>query len=115
MKIFRFVLRIYGFLAVLALVLSSTAVAQPLMFNTPQADAILRGLEIFPRDNPWNQVIINWPIHPDSKSIVASVGNEKPLRYNPDMSFILVPTNQPRVEVKLTGYPDPRLRRLLRW
>ena len=76
------------------------------MFNTPQADAIFSALEVFPPDNPWNQVITNWHVHPDSKRIVASVGNEKPLRYNPDMGFILVPPNQPRVEVKLTGYPD---------
>ena len=48
------------------------------MFNTPQADTILRELEVFPPDNPWNRVITNWPVHPDSKTIVASVGNDKP-------------------------------------
>jgi len=82
------------------------AITEPVMFNTPQADTILRELEVFPPDNSWNQVITNWPVHPDSKTIVASVGNEKPLRYNADMGFILVPPNQPRVEVKLIGYAD---------
>ena len=86
--------------------IAQPALAQPVMFNTPEADAILSGLQVFPPDNPWNQVITNWPVHPDSKRIVASVGNEKPLRYNPDMGFILAPPNQPRVGVKLTGYPD---------
>src|SRR4051812_37072626 len=102
----------YGCFGLLMLHLASRATAaqpaiiDPLMFNTPQADALLRELEVFPPDNPWNQVITNWPVHPDSQRIVASVGMDKPLRYNPDMSFILVPPNQPRVEVKLTGYPD---------
>jgi len=82
------------------------AITEPVMFNTPQADTILRELEVFPPDNSWNQVITNWPVHPDSKTIVASVGNDKPLRYNADMGFILVPPNQPRVEVKLIGYAD---------
>ena len=30
---------------------------------------------------------------------------QKPLRYNADMGFILVPPGQPRVEVKIVGYP----------
>jgi len=82
------------------------SLVQPLMFNTPQADAILQELQVFPPDNPWNQVITNWPVHPDSKRIIASIGADKPLRYNADMGFILVPPNQPRVEVRLIGYAD---------
>ena len=30
------------------------AIAQPILFNTPDADRILEGLRIFPADNPWN-------------------------------------------------------------
>ena len=59
---------------------------------------------MFPPDNPWNQVIAQWPLHPNSKAIVASVGREKPLRANADMGFILVPPEQPRVAVKLVEY-----------
>ena len=80
-------------------------VTRPVMFNTPLADAILPTLQVFPPDNPWNQVVSDWPLHPRSKSIVASVGTGKPLRYNPDMCFILVPPNQKRVSVKITAYP----------
>jgi hypothetical protein len=75
------------------------------MFNTPRADAVLAALEIFPPDNPWNQLVDRWPLHPNSKAIVASVGNDKPLRYNADMAFIIAPPNQKRVDVKITGYP----------
>ncbi len=79
---------------------------KPVSFDTPEADAILSALEIFPEDNPWNLVVSDWPVHPKSKDIVASIGANKPLRYNPDMSFILVPPDQKKVDVKLVTYPD---------
>jgi hypothetical protein len=97
--------------ALLAFVLPSfsakpPAFSAPILFNIPAADAILAELQIFPPDNPWHQPVSDWPLHPDSARIVASVGNDKPLRYNPDMAFVLVPPNQPRVAVKITDYAD---------
>jgi hypothetical protein len=80
-------------------------ITKPILFCTPEADAICSALEVFPADNPWNQVVSDWPLHPNSKNIIASIGEQKPLRYNPDMGFILVPPSQPRVEVKIVGYP----------
>jgi hypothetical protein len=79
---------------------------RPIPFNTPEADRILEELRIFPADDPWHQDISRWPVHPNSRNIVASIGRDRPLRYNPDMNFILVPPGQRRVEVKITGYPD---------
>jgi hypothetical protein len=76
----------------------------PVLFHTPEADAILAVLEVFPPDNAFNQSIEDWPLHPNSKNIVASIGPEKPFRYNPDMGFVLVPPNQPRVPVKILDY-----------
>ncbi len=32
-------------------------ITQPVMFNTPEADAICAALEVFPADNPWNPSI----------------------------------------------------------
>ncbi|HJN09483.1 MAG TPA: hypothetical protein QF564_12395 [Pirellulaceae bacterium] len=78
---------------------------QPLMFNTPEADAVLSALEVFPADNAFNQLVNDWPHHPNSKNIIASIGADKPFRYNPDMGFILVPPDQPRVAVKIVEYP----------
>jgi len=78
---------------------------RPVMFNTPEADAILSALEVYPPDNPWNQVVSDWPVHPNSKNMIASIGVDKPLRYNPDMGFVLVPPGQKRVEVKIVAYP----------
>jgi hypothetical protein len=74
------------------------------MFNTPEADRILAALEVFPPDNPWNTDISKRSRHPNSQRLVASVGEDKRLAYNLDMGFILVPPDQKRVPVKVTGY-----------
>jgi len=79
---------------------------KPVMFDTPEADAILTALEIFPADNPWNTEIESWPLHSKSRELIESVGANKPLRYNPDMAFILVSPDQNKVDVKLVTYPD---------
>ena len=50
------------------------ALTKPVMFDTPEADVILSALEVFPEDNPWNLVVSDWPLHPKSKEIVASIG-----------------------------------------
>jgi hypothetical protein len=82
----------------------SAVITKPTPFNTPEADGIIGALEVFPPDNAWNQIVSAWPLHTNSRNIVASIGNDKPLRYNPDMGFILVPPDQKRVEVKITDY-----------
>ncbi|MBS0267163.1 MAG: hypothetical protein JSS02_34885 [Planctomycetes bacterium] len=81
------------------------AVEAPISFDTPEADAICTALEVFPADNPWNIVIEDWPVHPNSQNLVASAGAEKPLRCNLDMGFVFVPSNQKTVPVKVVGYP----------
>lgn len=110
-----------GAALLLGVLVSSTALAQrhssgrplpplpeirePVSLGTEAADRILSALQVFPADNPWNQDISRWPVHPDSRAIVASMGGDKPLRYNTDMAFILVPPDQPRIDVRLTEYP----------
>jgi len=80
-------------------------IEKPVLFNTPEADGICSALEVFPPDNPWNLVVSDWPLHPRSREIVASVGVNKPFRYNRDMGFVLVPPDQKRVPVSIVGYP----------
>jgi hypothetical protein len=82
------------------------AIDRPVSFDTPEADAILSALEVFPPDNPWNLDVSDWPLHPNSKNIVASIGAAKPFRYNPDMGFVLMPPGQKKVDVKLLDYAD---------
>jgi hypothetical protein len=82
------------------------AFAEPIPYNTPEADAVMSAAEIFPVDNPWNTLVDDWPVHPNSRAIVASIGADKPLRYNQDMAFVIVPPNQEKVDVKLISGPD---------
>lgn len=79
---------------------------QPVMFNSPEADAILAALQVFPADNPWNQDVSKLPVLRDSADIVGSIGSDKPLQFNWDMGFILVPPDQKPVPVKITDYAD---------
>lgn len=81
-------------------------IERPTLFNTPEADAVVSAMQIFPADNPWNADVSRWPVHKNSAAIVASIGNDKPLRCNSDMGYILVPSNQKRIDVKLVEYPD---------
>jgi hypothetical protein len=80
-------------------------ITKPVMFDTPEADAILSAMQVFPPDNPWNQDISALPVHAGSARMIASVGADKPLGYNLDMGFIIVPPDQKRVPVKLLDYP----------
>src|SRR5712691_717159 len=81
-------------------------ITRPVMFDTPEADAILSALQVFPPDNAWNQDISSLPVAADSKPIIDTIGAAKSLGYNLDMGFILVPPDQTRVRVKLLEYPD---------
>ncbi len=76
-------------------------VTRPILFDTPEADAVVSALEVFPPDNPWNLVVEDWPVHPNSKNIIASIGVDKKLRYNLDMGYVLVPPGQKKIDVKL--------------
>ena len=38
-----------------------------------RADRILEGLQVFSPDDPWNQDISGWPLHPRSRDIIAAM------------------------------------------
>ena len=81
-------------------------ITAPVMFDTPEADAILAALQVFPPDNWWNRDISALPVHPDSAKMIASLGPEKPLEYNLDMGFVVVPPDQKRVTVGPIEYAN---------
>jgi hypothetical protein len=81
-------------------------ITRPVMFNTPEADRILAALQVFPQDNPWNEDVSKQPVHPVSAQMIAGIGANKPLAYNLDMSFILVPPDQKKVPVKILSYSN---------
>jgi hypothetical protein len=63
-------------------------------------------MQVFPPDNPWNTAVDQWPVAANSQAMIAGIGGSKPLRYNQDMGFTLVPTGQKKIPVKLTAYAD---------
>ena len=77
---------------------------KPVLFNTPEADKILAAMQIFPRDNAWNEDISGRPVAANSKAMIAGIGADKRLAYNLDMSFVIVPPRQKKVDVKIVGY-----------
>jgi len=56
---------------------------KPILFDTPEADAIVSALEVFPPDNPWSLVVEDWPLHPNSKNIFDISG------FSPEAQAIL--------------------------
>jgi hypothetical protein len=91
---------------VLFLLTQPPVMLKPIAFNTPQADAMLAKLSIFPSDNAWNTRVTDWLVAVNSKSLVNSIGAGLKLRSNYDMAFILVPPTQRLVPVKITSYPE---------
>ena len=87
-------------------VLSIPPIEKPLLFDTPEADRVLEALQVFPQDNPWHEDIRTRPRHPQSDALVRGIGADQPLGYNLDMNFVIVPSDQPRVPVRITEYPD---------
>jgi hypothetical protein len=81
------------------------------LFNTPAADAIVSGMQIMPRDNPWNEDISRQPVHANSDAIIAQITSDlsssrRTLRPFYEMNYVLVPDNQPHVTIPFFNYPD---------
>ena len=80
------------------------SITKPVMFNTPEADAILAAMQILPKDSPWNEDVSKLPVHPLSDKIVRNLGSLGHPRVDVSENFVIVPPNQPKTEVKLTTY-----------
>jgi hypothetical protein len=86
-------------------------VKHPLLFNTPEADAVVAAMQIMPLDSPWNEDISKRPLLANSAEMIAQItadlaANRRTLRPFYEMNYVLVPDNQPRVPIKFVGYPD---------
>jgi hypothetical protein len=87
-------------------------VTAPLLFNTPEADAVLSAMQIMPRDSAWNEDISQRLPLSNSDAMIARVkadlavnsGRQK-LRLFSEMNFALVPDNQPVQPITFFTYP----------
>ncbi len=86
-------------------------VTNPVLFNTPEADAIVSAMQIFPVTSAWNEDISGRPVLPNSDAMIAqiisdlSAANRSLIAFY-EMNFVLVPTNQPTVPINFFNYPD---------
>jgi hypothetical protein len=86
-------------------------VTSPTLFNTPQADAVVSAMQIFPVTSAWNEDISRRPVLPNSDAMIAQINadlapNRRTLRVFQEMNFILVPDAQPLVPIKFVDYPN---------
>ena len=82
----------------------------PLLFDTPEADAILASVQVLPPDHPFSQEVAALPLHPNSAKIIAKIGAETILWPEQDMNYVVVPPGQKKVAVKIVppnGESDP--------
>jgi hypothetical protein len=93
-------------------ILSDTpTVTTPLLFNTPEADAVISSLQIFPKDNPWNEAITNRPLLSNSAAMISRINSDldadrRTLRPFYEMNYVLVPNSQPTRSIEFFEYPD---------
>ena len=86
-------------------------VTTPTLFNTPQADAIVSAMQIFPVTNPWNEDISRRPLLANSAAMISQLKSDlsstrQTLRPFYEMNYVLVPDNQTRVTIVFLDYPD---------
>ncbi|HEX4640475.1 MAG TPA: hypothetical protein VH252_03765 [Chthoniobacterales bacterium] len=85
-------------------------VTAPTLFNTAAADAIVSAMQIMPRDNSWNEDISRRPLLSNSDAMIAQIkldlGTRQTLQPFYEMNYVLVPDNQPRVQIPFLDYPD---------
>src|ERR1700736_1461696 len=86
-------------------------VTTPTLFNTPQADAIVSAMQIFPVTNPWNEDISRRPLLSNSATMITQLKSDlsssrQTLRPFYEMNYVLVPDSQARVAIPFVDYPD---------
>ncbi|MGZ5537359.1 MAG: PKD domain-containing protein [Chthoniobacterales bacterium] len=86
-------------------------VTSPILFNTPQADAIVSAMQIMPVDSPWNEDITRLPVRTDSATMIARIkgdltSSRQTLRPFYEMNYVLVPDDQPRAPIYFFQYAD---------
>lgn len=89
------------------------AVSSPILFNTPEADAVVSAMQVMPPDNAWNEDISQRPLLTNSAAMIARVkadlavsAGRQNLRLFSEMNYVLVPDNQPAQPITFFLYSD---------
>ena len=84
-------------------------VTNSILFNTPEADAIVSAMQIFPTTNAWNEDISHRPVLTNSDAMMAQISSDlaadrRALIAFFEMNFVLVPDSQPLVPINFLLY-----------
>jgi len=86
------------------------AVTTPTLFNTTQSDAVVSTMQIFPRDNAWNEDVSTRPLLSNSAAMISQMrtdlGTLTTLRPFYEMNFVLVPDSQANIPITFFNYAD---------
>lgn len=85
-------------------------VTQPVLFNTPQADAVVAAMQIMPVTSAWNEDVSRLPLLANSDAMIAQITNDlaanrRTLRPFFEMNYVLVPDTQPAQAIHFFNYP----------
>ncbi len=88
---------------------TAPVIAQPLLFNTPEADAVVSAMQIMPVDSAWNENISQRPLLANSAAMIAQItadlaSSRRTLRPFFEMNYVLVPDNQPTRPIRFFNY-----------
>src|SRR5882724_4302065 len=86
-------------------------VTMPILFNTPQADAVVSAMQIFPVTSAWNEDVSRRPVLSNSAMMITQIkadllSTRQTLRPFFEMNYVLVADNQQRVTIPFLDYPD---------
>jgi len=89
-------------------------VTAPILFNTPEADAIVAAMQIMPVTSPWNEDISQRPLLANSAAMIAQITSElasgrRTLRAFFEMNYALVPDDQPTLPIRFFNWPGGEL------
>jgi hypothetical protein len=86
-------------------------VTNSILFNTPESDAIVSAMQIFPTTNAWNEDISRRPMLTNSDAMIAQIISDldpgrRTLIAFFEMNFVLVPDSQPLLPINFLLYGD---------
>jgi len=90
---------------------NASLVTNSILFNTPEADAVLSAMQVLPITNPWNEDISHRPVQTNSDAMITQIiadlsASRRTLRVFFEMNFALVPDTQPLAPINFFKYSD---------
>ena len=89
---------------------SAPVVTQAVLFNTPEADAVVSAMQIMPVTSAWNEDVSRLPLLANSDAMIAQITSDlassrRTLRAFYEMNYVLVPDNQAVQSIRFFNYP----------